>query len=612
MSLEPFAIGQSNTKHAESYTFLFDPSITEISNFLIFTFSITSDAFHWLHILNKICLTEDFNSSLTSDWTLKFGNPYEIVVIPVVYWQDVQEIQSISSVYRIFYRKIFSEISMFFWLNNHLANQTLMFKTNAFLKLQPVIPIIVGAPSLNFFAKQVTEVSDKFSLNLSDVLNLNKKLLWNCKAKIIQGVVLVRLDTPAYFAKYLDDTYACLNFIAWRSNNTVYCSSGLMSALYISQSHNITLNILDRTRPEQFTNLWESANNVEYFLTRNVGPSDPIQLPNYETRAKMFSSVHEAYPVYCERNILKKEPNSDTLIWIVAFTPELWLQIIVMFLLLSFLHKKRTQVRNRMEIKEIENIMFVVVSSLTLQPTFKHILTKGRLVALAIIWMALFICTIYGNSIVSVITVPPQPNILKSLPEALNLGFKFVWNPGYYFGATYESFFRAEFKSLGVYHLINDSSIPGDWALFYTKRFVDEKLMFALYDVNLIPHTKLFLRGAEVALGKKGGAICYTIPDSVHKHFSIWEMRVSNRQWLLLTAARISESGLIEKWDEWANLAFLQNIDEDEIEIESLDELNLESAIDFDKFVKPCVLLVTLSVISGIIFFLEVVASLFT
>lgn len=425
-------------------------SVTENLKVLVLTFSLTSDLFNWIHVFNTICLTEEFNYSMTNEWTYRFGNLNEIVLIPVIYMEYVQEFQTYSSAYEIIYRRIYSKNSILLWLTDFSDMPTFTNQISLSFEMEFILPV-VGAPSLNFIAKSTTNIANGIILIRSESPKLYKKLLWICNGKIIQGVVLVRLDTPTYFANYLNDTFSCFKFIASRSNNTVYCSSGLMSALYISHLHNFTLSIRDRTHPEQFTNLWGKGTEVEYFLTRTVGPSDPIQLPRDETRSEMFAAAHEAFPVYCERNILKKEPNADTLVWIVGFTPELWLQLVVMFFSLSFLYNKRTQTRNQIKVKEMEKILFVFLSSLTLQPAFQNNNKNGRLVALAIIWLASITDIMYGNSIVSIITVPPSAKILTSLPEALNLGYKFIWNPGYYFGATYEPFFRSEFKALGVY-----------------------------------------------------------------------------------------------------------------------------------------------------------------
>ncbi len=572
------------------YVFPFDKNFAESSQFLVFAYSLPTDVLYDLSIYSKFSLTENFNASLSGEVTFHFGKPYELVILFVGYKLRNSDLQSSTKVYKIFYQQIFSEKGMFFWVANFPAVNILTEDTKLFFEIELVAPVVVGAPSLSFHAKYFRKHISSDINEIFDIGMLYKLLQWNHQGQIVQGLVLVRLETPSYFNRYTDNPYFCPKFISLRSNNSLYCNSELMSTLYVSIVHNFTLRIRDRTLETERTSVMENSDKVEYFFTRTVGPSDPIQLPNQKTRAKMFSSAHEMFPVYCNLNVFNKDPNSNVLVWTAGFTSDLWIQIVVVLLCLSFLYNKQAGIITQIGWEEFETVLLTFIASLTMQRTFKNtkVHKNGRMVGLTIVWCVFVVATMYANSIVSVVTVPPPPKVVKSLSEALQFGFKFIWDSRNYAGATFETIFGPEYKSLGVYHLINDSSVPGDWPMFWTTRFVEEKLMFAMYDVNVIPHTAIIQNGAEVAFQKKNVAVCHTIPDSVHKHFDIWEMRVSNRRWLLLSAERLGESGLMEKWEEWANLAYLQNIHRT-FKRHRKNKLNKNSGINFDKFRSPFV-----------------------
>ncbi len=178
-----------------------------------------------------------------------------------------------------------------------------------------------------------------------------------------------------------------------------------------------------------------------------------------------------------------------------------------------------------------------------------------------------------------------------------------MWNPDDYIGSSFELFFGTEFRALGVHHLINDSYVTAGWEIFWTKRFLYDRILFAAYDSNLVPNMAIMKKAAEAAFEQPNVALCYVIPDSVHNHMDMWEMHVSNRHWLMLTASRISSSGLIDKWDEWANIAYLYQTN-GKLNTEDFQE-GLASAIDFDKFMVPCVVLAGIYFLAIVVFVIE-------
>lgn len=609
-----FAHNKNLETFAEPYLFPINKQIPKISTkFIILTYSLSTDFNFALRPFVGVCLNEDFNSSIHVQWKFRYSQPYEIVMSHHIYLEELQDLRNLSQIFQTFNRQIFSERGLFFWLSDFYNDTDLTQISLDSLHLKLLPSVVIGAPSISFSAEIISTSTDTnlqnkvYTCLWSGVWSFFKSQQWNSQGRRLHALVLVRLDTPKYFQAFPHDTYVCLRLVPFRSNYSLHCTWELMATLYMSIVHNVTLLTYDRTRPEEIEGILQIADNIEYFLTRTVGPIDPVELPGHNTRARMYSSFHDMFPIYCELKIVKKEPGSDLLVWTLGFVPALWVQSLIGFTLLAWLYNKQAGVIKKFGFKEMETIFMTFVGTVTRQALIREDIKDGRMIGLLILWFAEVILIMYENSIVSVVTVPPPPTVMKTLPDALKAGFKFMWDPNDYTGVTFEAFFGPEFKMLGVYELYKNSYIFANWGIFWTKQFIEEKLLFAAFNDNLEPNMALIQSAGEMSgYHKKGVAICHLIPDSVHKLVNMFEMHVSNRYWLLLTAARIHASGLIEKWEDWANLAYLLNLDAKDEE-ESKDELNKESAIDLDKFLIPCYCFVIFYFVSGGVFIVEMI-----
>lgn len=571
--------------------------------FLVLTYSLNTDVNFDLRSYVGVSLTNEYNASTLQSWSFKFNPPYELIIAPNTYLHKMQALQNSSHIHRTFYRQIFSERSIFFWLTNNHDNIFQSEKSFRF-NINSLPPVSVGAPSLSFSARYIyiNAHMEAYTYIWSTPWQLYKSLQWNSNGRAIQGLVLIRLQTPYYFKTFAADHYACLRFVFFQSEYSLHCGSEIMSAIYLSLVHNATLVTHDRTKPKQIEEILDLADDIEYFLTRTVGPNEPIKSKGHETLGHLFSSIHDMFPIYCELNRARKEPYSDISVWTLGFVPMFWFQLIIGFILLAWLYNKRITTIHKKHLTFVA-IFMTLIAMISRQSIIRTSTTKGRLIGITMLWLASAVLTLYENSIVSVITVPSPPKIFTTLPDALKAGYKFMWSSDDYIGSSFQSFFGPEFRALGVIHLINDSYVTANWAIFWTKRFLTEKILFPAYQVNIVPNMAIIKKAAVVAFEKENVALCYKIPDSVHKGMDLWEMHVSNRHWLILTASRISASGLINKWDEWANIAYLYKTN-GKLSTEDFQE-DLSSDIDFDKFLVPFVVFAVIYFLSIIVFVVE-------
>ncbi len=217
----------------------------------------------------------------------------------------------------------------------------------------------------------------------------------------------------------------------------------------------------------------------------------------------------------------------------------------------------------------------------------------------------MILCMLYENNITSVEVSPTPQRIFGTLQEALENGYKFRWGK-----SNFTNYYMWDFKTLGIYHMINISyrKVSGKYFTNNAK-FITEKFLFPAYDVNLDVNKLHLRRNMENApnLGQRK-IQCHTINQGFHFFFEVWEMVAQNREWVFKSAARIRESGLPRKWDEWANTAYFIHINENRgVKSQALLS-NVEiknDGINIGKFMVPFMCWAGLSVIATFVCLLE-------
>ncbi|CAL8143528.1 unnamed protein product [Orchesella dallaii] len=324
--------------------------------------------------------------------------------------------------------------------------------------------------------------------NLSNIniVAMHKTTFWNGNGKEIKAVIYNHRSD--YFKNYANDLYACSRMVS----RSEYCASGIMSAIYISHLHNISLKILNAVDSNQLSkdllrnSLFIVHKTKQFFiLTIRVGP------------------LHFHYQLVCFQTftvIIGKVPNVNG----TLFVKKRFVIIVSIFgmAICQFYGNVITSCTTiSFHSKPFENL--------------KELLDNGY----KLLWYSYFY---------------PHPNRTLEKAEFERAGELNRLNNSYY-----------EVRG-------NHSSI--DTHSFYLKNKNNKK--FAILQDSATVNTlqaaiqKTINSGLDADLESR----CHIIQQKLCSSVNFWELYSMNRYWLMKTLLRLQDSGLMKKWDDWFTL----------------------------------------------------------
>lgn len=578
-------------------------------NYIIYTHSLKIENLFILRHFLRISYGIHFNTTKRYPEYHKFMKPTRLVLAQVVHDNHPKKSGHISNLFETFRYQAESTNTLFILFSNTLKFPLDTSKYLSKLELGlPALKVLINVPPnnqtqsillCNGYCKYDSEI--KLLTNISDLLKsptkFHKSLFWNSNKRKILAATNVRIDSKEYSTKFSKDLTICAKLVL-KFKNSYYCSAELMSVIYLGFTHNITFNISQHMRDNRskLSKLRLHKSHQQFISMRKAATFDEEDSASVRL-GQQVSTETCMYPIYCIFSELaskvKDKPLSlDTTVWTTHISASTWICILACFLTYIVICEYCNQ--NRIEVSKILLIFISVLSKQPKQNSYMLLVFSGIILSM-----------LYENNITSVVVSPTPQLVLGTLKEALENGYKFRWGE-----SDFVNYHMWDFKVLGIYHMINTSykRVNGKYFTKNTK-FITEKFLYPAYDVNLDVNKLHLRRNMEKTPDLREQKIqCHTISQGFHFFFEVWEMVAPNREWVFISAARIRESGLPRKWDEWANTAYFIHINENRgVKSQSLLS-NVEiknDSINIHKFMVPFICWISLSGIATIVYFLE-------
>lgn len=360
------------------------------------------------------------------------------------------------------------------------------------------------------------------------------------------------MDRYLYRKYYQSNQNACLGLVYQLSK---YCTYEIMTALHLSQIHNMSFDLQDLFIPhdgdsyEFIAGLIGSSYMPLRFTGRNIGFLKYL-------RKIQFGFVGTKTMVYCDIARRKKKMKDilgkvDFDVWIYSFDQIIWILIFSACLTISAV---------------LVGINFESTSFLNVLPRFMGALagiigiiigdgsvpaTKKWFYALTV-FFGVVICELYSNAITSLVTAPTPPIVYESLSELIQANFKILEK-------TYEKFramFNDSFWHIGYSEADMNNTLqlydgkPHEWLVKRdTHRYTIE------WDMSVVQHTKsIYAKEIERTIfrGRRDGSVkCQNTRKHHIEMILFWSIDTANRHWMMRTIQWMHNAGLRELWMKW-------------------------------------------------------------
>ncbi len=390
---------------------------------------------------------------------------------------------------------------------------------------------------------------------IHDPVGTHKFHFWNSNKKVLPASVFARFWFYFEPEAYGNDRYACSRLVM-KSINMSYYTYEVMATITLSEIHNIS--ILPYSQAKTFeTRLIEESMKGQYVLTA-VRYIDYEYLPYFKLSGFQISTYDDKKAAYCKVTG-EHRGYIDSSTWLSPFRFEIWLITLILLLVLpiSFcspykINLIKTLIGNVLY-DSVDLIGVFVRVSVPIHVTKRHVYIVASLVGL-------FTCGIYENFILSGVVQSAEPTKYSSLGSILSDGYKIIW-----FNKTSsippEKEFMSVFKLYRLNHLLNSSfyEIKSGMPNLKTKAlFLAQNFVLFCDEISL--PLKLADFEKRIKLDVENDARCFALPESIDPSPFFWEIYTVNRYWLIKSIIRMSESGLSDKWDHWANWAYQLNL----------------------------------------------------
>ncbi|CAL8139154.1 unnamed protein product [Orchesella dallaii] len=529
--------------------------------------------------LPRSVVIRDTNVSL-NEGVYRYSNQINVVISPL----KVEHISPIMSAWitiEAFMFHVEPHNSVFLFVQVVDTNPTHDIVPNFNqLSVFPALKAIVSFPSLswcnskgvnvtvicNGYCETTTTPIKDFELFRLGFYTLHKSLFSNANSKLVPSMVtdmyriLDRLGTKNI---YLLLSKKHLRKFAYRTE--------ILAVLTIREFHNLSITI--STTTYQILNQYQVTaphTPVEHILF--AAHFSSIQFPTPFIQQLRFNKFDTTSIIYCDQPILTRSSSLKFTIWYNPFTFSMWMSFISVLV--------STIVLFSVEFK-IDNI---VVGILKLVATLfrQEGLTRKRYIIIAC--GITFLSVLYENSLLSIMTIVPQPKGYANLKELLDGGFKIMFNANLPSTLTPRSMHGVDFNISNLFDRIDDSFIKIEKTstiseLVAAIQNIRKKLAMLQGTMNVDLTLSKFEQTLRV---KKPNMHCYKLKQVLSPELHMSKINTENRFWISQTLHHIVQSGLFSYWDalsDWRHLLKFKKHDKQSEWSFNPDYINLSSIL---------------------------------
>jgi len=372
------------------------------------------------------------------------------------------------------------------------------------------------------------------SVNLLDIpfLSLHQTLFWNGNLKQIPSMVE---DVFFYLNEDKRIQRLCLSrHKLFRST----CRADIMSFLLLGIVHNATFSMMKSTpgnfKMYQVTKMHTNEEHMVFSVIFNT-----YGLPHSFTQQLHFNAKESTSVIYCDSQKRSNGVHLQFNAWYEPLTLGGWLAFLFSLILTGILLRM-----DKIE-AEIYKVILMLASIVFGQDGL------GRKQYFLIGCGISFICMLYENSLLSLVTVALPPKTIESLAQLLDLNFKFIWEANvptiwYRLEFDFNSSGRLDRLNSSFFFAQNATSIE-DWVAIWTEK--EENL--ALLQSSAVSEVALRDINKRIKL-KDPYFACFMLKQTLAPKLQTWKINTENRYWILKTIGRIRQSGLFYEWDKWS------------------------------------------------------------
>ncbi|CAL8121097.1 unnamed protein product [Orchesella dallaii] len=388
----------------------------------------------------------------------------------------------------------------------------------------------------NEYCRELPTPCKNLNFAVQNLLKFHHSLFKNANSKLIPSMTGDMFGNLAKGEKY--HPKHCLRHKAIISSR---CRTEAMSILTINQVHNITLNM----------SLLTMTNIMKYQVTDVHTPIEHIvfavnfQAPGFPrpfTQQLHFNKYDTTSLLYCEKRGKIKGILMRVKVWYEPFTPGIWLGFLAILFITALLHWLEFQKNDRTIV--ILKIASIVFGQGSLERKRYFIIACG----------ITYLCLLYENSLLSLVTIVPQPKSIKTLRELLDSGFKIMWpanmppthSPSFLYGWDF-NISKLQDRIHDAFFEVKSTARMIDWVAEITKN--SQKLAVS----QSTPGAKMALNDLTQHLRVQDDTYsCFQVKQVLSPKMHHWKINTENRYWILRTVERIVESGLYFQWDLWS------------------------------------------------------------
>ncbi|CAL8121111.1 unnamed protein product [Orchesella dallaii] len=438
------------------------------------------------------------------------------------------------------------------------------------IPILPALKAVINIPSSHITSKSVAQSTITFICNsycetypiklqnsdflASDFYSIHRTLYRNANLKFLPGLAQ---DLFGYV-----DTAPYLNycFKAIKSLETM-CRSDIMSMLILESLHNSSLYLLKGTPDTNAKyEVYEPYGFVEHiaYSMSYMDYSLPVSYLNQLTFERYDSNLL----FYCERSKYKDNlsGSSEFTFWREPFTPGIWMWLVLVIISVLFCF-----IIDRSISSPFITILHMIYSVLG-QESWE--LRRYIFIVCALAFMS----SLYGNSILSIITVVLPPKGVDSLKDLLTAGYRILFltklstvMPKEVFRFDFQLLYLSEFLHHAFYTLNNTILINDIVPLMAEKgkKFATiHSASMSTLVLNDISH-KIRLLEPEFT--------CFKLELPLNSKIYFWKFNTENSFWIRKSVGPIVDSGLFFQWDAWSTWRHLLKLKQLEDIIEHLE-----------------------------------------
>ncbi|CAL8121109.1 unnamed protein product [Orchesella dallaii] len=511
------------------------------------------------NLLTGFSLQRSENAKITVG-VYRFSNPFNIIISPL---STKTPAQSASNTVFKFIDVLIPSRSLYIFVivdNGDIAlrkqnqNDVPLWISQA-LPVFPALKAVINIPSSRITSKSVAQSTITFICNsycetnpmklqnsdflASNIYSIHRTLYRNANLKFLPGLARDIFDY-VNTAPYLNFCFTVIKSLE------PICRSDIMSILILAVVHNSSLYLVAGT----------PSNNAQYQVSEHYGSVEHIvhsmfyfsyNIPVSTLNKLTFERYDSNVLFYCHRknnNVFSGA--SEFTFWYQPFTPGIWMGILSIMITSIFYFNID------------QNISTAVVSILHLvSSAFGQ--TNWELRRYMIVVCALaFMCSVYGNSILSIITVVLPPKGADSLKELLTAGYRIIFFTQHAFRLPKE-IFRFDFLQLHlskfldhVFYIVNNTGLISD----IIPTMAEKGNKFAA--IHFASISTLILKDISHKIQLLDPEfICFQLEQQLNPKIYFWKINTENSFWIRKSLGQIMESGLYFQWDAWSTWRYL-------------------------------------------------------